>query len=214
MKKTTTAKKSKRLSINWKFASLAILLTIAIIVQIGFNLFVWQSLQLSAAFQIRTAIVSNMEGLVDLRQTPDSQNRIPEARIVLPAETDDTMGIMYKYNKAEDDQAENLVITSKPLYQIATTSIPTNKVDDVFKVAPAALACTRGATIFFNDPQAITDSESMELGGTVKLEDGRAIYIWSDKTCGTATGGQDVTANLRQNKLDDLIKYLLQAKSY
>lgn len=204
---------SRHRQLHWKkiiyivmFGAFGLVLVAAIIAQLFFNKYVNNSLHSISAFQMRTLIADAIDGLVDNMKSPDETARIKEARLQLPAETDEVQGIVYTHSPADKGYMEDgttyevpemLQVTTRSLAKSGLSRLNPTDMNTLFRGVPEAQACTRGFLIYF----AAQDDTGLPLAGTPKLQDGRTLYMYREDAC-------------RQYGMDELQGYLLQAQSY
>jgi hypothetical protein len=177
------------------------LVLLGVVSQIAFDRMIWQEQQGQATFRMRTLIGDAINGLNDLKSSPNANNQIPEVRLQLPPETTYVARVTYLVDKNYDtSEVEDVMVTTKSLSSIATGQMNgANDMNTLFDMVPQAQACSRGFTLQFKPTQA--SGTTFKLSGTVNLHDGRTLYVYREPAC-KVTG------------VDELEKYLLQAQSY
>ncbi len=203
--------------LHWKKAIIIILcgafgllLAAAILAQFFFNRYVFDSLRHVGVFEMRLLIQDAMEGLEDIKSSPekgsDGRLYIPEARLVLPKESEQVRKLLYFYNPRQDDPdgagealaiPETLDATTSAISKMARGSIYSDDMEEMFNRLPEAQACIRGYHIYF-EPQ---DGSPYELTGSKQLSDGRTLYLYGEPYC-------------QLGDVEALGDFLLQANSY
>jgi hypothetical protein len=190
-----------------------LVLAAAITAQVLYNKFVWDRLSENSSIKITLLIQSALEGLEDLKTSPeklsDGTMFIKEARLKMPAETDDVRKLLYYYSPedAGDDghgyswnTPESLEITTKQLSSQSRYKLMNGvTVDDLFKLVPEAQACSRGFLLLF----VKDDENGRVLSGQKVLQDGRTVYVYNEPGCSSY-----------EYFTKPLEAYLLQAQSY
>lgn len=190
-----------------------LIVVLAITAQVCFNLFVLKELQRHSAFTTRTLIVDAIQSLDELRKSPEGGRRIPEARVILPPESENIVNLRYTYSEPTDDMPASIEITTKGLTQMAI-GLNGTTVEEVFSQVPQAQACHRGFSIFFGETRV-----GEYLGDTLafvskkQLADGREVQLWREKNCGKEN---DRNSNSAHNYeiMNQLEQHLLQMDSY
>lgn len=206
-KKISIGKKSVLLS------TVGLILTLLIVAQFCYNRYVWRELQSHATFQMRTLMLEAMDGIDNLRKSPDDERRIPDVRIMLPADTKGTQDIRYIYSEPVDNMPATLEITTKELV-LASRSLNGESIEELFKKVPHAQACMRGFTVYFGETKAGEYSEdTLSFVAKKRLNDGREVQIWREKNCGDQSK-PNTSEYYHHELMDNLEKHLLQMQSY
>lgn len=193
-------------------AVLALLALALITAQLCFNVFVWWSLQQQTAFQMRTLIVGALDDLDAQKKSLTDNQKIPEARLILPQENDKIYNIRYFYNEPSDESPVILYVTTRTLAQTASALLNGNNVGQLMKAVPLAQACDRGFTIYVGKSSE-NNIESEQFVATKKLNDGREINITKDKGC-SSNNSAGIDAQPISEMMNDLEQYLIQTQSY
>lgn len=211
-------RKTKKSSAKYNKKAIAIVivgivLVSLVVAQICFNRFVLKELHRHSAFQMRSLIVEAMQGLDDLRQSPENDRRIPEVRAVLPEPSPEVQNLRYLYHEPVDGSAAHIEITTKELIQTAK-SIHGETVEEVFDRVPEAQACNRGFSLYFGDTNVGEYSgDTLSFVSEKQLNDGRVVQVWREKGCGDQSNS-DTTGYQNHEFMNNLEKHLLQIQSY
>lgn len=208
--------KKKRINFSWKYLILAAVVLLALLlvaVQICFNKFIWDRTAEHGTLKVTILIQSALEQLEDLKETPkegpNKSQLIEEARLMLPAETDNVRRLLYFHNPADSstdgtgyvwNTPESVQITTKQLASVTRQRIMTGQnIEEIFGYVPEAQACNRGFALQFT---AGSDN-GLIFSGTKQLKDGRTLYVYREPEC-----------KLYEEGMNELEAYLLQAQSY
>ncbi len=186
--------------------SYLLVLTAAISVQYFYNLIVWSELSRNSIYRMSSLIIDSIDGLTEIKSSPDEANRIPEVRLQLSEPTENVKNILYTYEKQQPSPdpnnelympfPESLQITSKSITNYGKSKlIPGNSMEELFNNVPEAQACARGFTLQF---EPISDYKDVN---NFKLNDGRTLYLYREPACSS-------------EEMSNLEAYLLQAQSY
>lgn len=208
MPKKQRAKKKKSLipfahptrhgKLHWKkfiylvlIGAFILLMAAGVTAQVAHNYYVNRTIQQLSSFQIRTLIIEAIEGLDSIKLKPSADMRIPEARLQLPAPTNEVRDVLYVYEPAEqyDDTVTGEKETTAERVRITTASLSRsgrsllNAYDEnnpllLFERVPTAQACSRGFSLQF-----ASEDNGLILTGTTALADGRTLYIYQEPSC-------------------------------
>jgi hypothetical protein len=208
-----TKKKTRKLNGKLLLALvLGLLLVIGVLAQIIFNIFVTQQLQQLSAFHTSSLIRDAIQGIEEQKTKLSNNNRIPEARLQLPAKPESITSVVYYYEEASDNWPESFQVTTNDLVALGLSKLNGQSHEEIFENVPEAQACSRGFTLRFNQP------EGEKAHTSKKLVDGRTLYVWREHQCGQ--GGRNHNepgtsdADMRFQAMDELESYLLRAQSY
>lgn len=201
---------------------LVIALLIGVIGQIVFDAYLWKVDKLNGAFALRTSFKDAILDLEATRKSPIDRQKIPEARLILPGETNDVNNIRYAYYSKDEGQPETIDIGTIELTNAGFISMNGQNVQEVLDNVPEAQACARGFHIYFEDPKVQDSSSDIKVVGTKKLADNREMYLVREMKCGRNTKltqynnseAPNFDKTYRSDMMDELEKYLLQAQSY
>jgi hypothetical protein len=159
--------------------------------QVAYNYYVNRTIAHLTSFQIRTLIIEAIEGHDSIKLKPTADMRIPEARLQLPAPTNEVRDLLYVYEPAGqfDDTVTGEKYTTAERIQVTTASLSRsgrsllNAYDEnnpllLFERVPIAQACSRGFSLQF-----ASEDNSLILTGTTALADGRTLYIYQEPAC-------------------------------
>lgn len=183
------------------------LITVAVIAQIAYNKIVWDRLEETSNLKVAMMIQNAMDGLENLKSSPtklaDGSLLIEEGRLKLPPANENIRNLIYFYNWPTSGTDENgytwddpefIEVTTKQIAGISKYKVLNGTtVEDTFDAVPEAQACNRGFKIQFEEGEGFDKS--------VRLEDGRTMFLFRDAGC-------------KMFAMDALEDYLLQAKSY
>ena len=122
----TKRKHNKQSKINIKIILLFILgiiVTLGVIGQIVFDAYLWNVDKLNSAFVLRTSF---KDAILDVEATRNSlidRQKIPEARLILPSETNNGQNIRYVYYSKDEDQPETIDIGTVELTNAGIISL-------------------------------------------------------------------------------------------
>jgi hypothetical protein len=146
---------------------------------------------------IRELILQAVEGLkkdapVEAR-TGDVY--FPESRLYLPA-PDTTAQLTYGYFKGDDatQSPEELSVSTDPVGGSSALYSAWN-MEDLFERVPKLQACGRGVKLVYEKYTA--DEGQNELKHTVRLANGRDIYVYLEKDCPELSATADLFKNIR-----------------
>ncbi len=205
----------KKFSVSRKSAFIGIaaaMVTLLFAAQLWFNLYIWDVTQQQSAFQMRTLIVDAIRGLDELKESPVDGQRIPEARVILPEETNDVKNLRYVYNESLDTFPASLEISTVDLSLYSQSVLNAPTVEKLFDKVPEVQACNRGFSVYFGDPKLNEHDTDIKLVTKKKLADGREIQLVREKKCGNNKPNTD--GHMRKEMMDSLEKHLLQIQSY
>jgi hypothetical protein len=99
----------------------------------------------------------------------------PPTKLYLPGAAAETAGLTYRYEKDL-----GLSVSSKQTIGRATYSLyNAQSADALFQAVPHAQSCQRGLTVSY---EPLNDT-SVELQQTIRLNDGKALYLYAEKAC-------------------------------
>ncbi len=215
MPKTKNTRKQIKLSPKTiVFGAIAVIVILLISVQMWFNLFVWETLKGQSISQTRTQIINAIDGLNELRKSPVDDQKIPEARLILPKGKGDLATIRYIYSESVDEMPATIDISTTAIISTSKSILNANSTEELFEQAPITQACSRGFNISFEDPKINSGDTSLKFVAKKKLADNRDIYITREQNCGDKSKNSDSTEHILHQMMDELEKYLLQAQSY
>lgn len=216
-KRKTSPKKAAFAKNRVIYTIVGVVLLAALAAQMWFNLFMWDTAQKQAAFQMRSLLVDSIRGIDNMRRMPQD-NRIPEARLLLPKENAEVGPIRYHYNDFYEDEPVTLNVSSNSLVTAGIGMINTNaeNMERLFGNVVKSQACVTGFTIAFDEKyvgeQGDENTTGEYLAGTKQLADGRTMYLWRQNKCGSSdSDSSDFSSHQLMN---DHEKYLLQIESY
>jgi hypothetical protein len=214
MPKKTNKKKHFRFSWKYLFLAIAILLALLMITaQVLYDKFIWDRTAEHGTLKVTILIQSALEQLEDLKDTPkegpNKSQLIEEARLLLPAETDNVRRLLYFHNPADSstdgtgytwNTPESVQITTKQLASVTRQRIMAGQdINEIFSYVPEAQACNRGFMLQFTE----SSDNGLKFSGTKQLKDGRTLYVYREPEC-----------KLYEDGMNELEAYLLQAQSY
>lgn len=220
-----TRKSNKKSKINIKIILLfivGIIITIVVIGQLIFNMYLWRANELQSAFVLQTALKDAILDVEATRKSPIDRQKIPEARLIFPDETNDIKNIRYAYYNKDEGQPESIDIGTIELTNEGINSINGQNEHEVLDHVPEAQACARGFHIYFEDPKVPESSYDKKVVGIKKLADNREMYLVREMDCGRNTKltqynnseAPNFDKTPRFDMMDELEKYLLQTQSY
>ncbi|MFO0887459.1 MAG: hypothetical protein H6793_00160 [Candidatus Nomurabacteria bacterium] len=221
----TKRKHNKQSKINIKIILLFILgiiVTLGVIGQIVFDAYLWNVDKLNSAFVLRTSF---KDAILDVEATRNSlidRQKIPEARLILPSETNNGQNIRYVYYSKDEDQPETIDIGTVELTNAGIISLNGQNEHEVLDNVPESQACARGFHIYFEDPKVPDSSSDKKVVGVKKLADNREIYLVREMDCGrnpkltqyNNSEAPNFDRTPRYQMMDELEEYLLQIQSY
>lgn len=207
-KKQKTINKSQK-SNNLAKALLVILglvLVFMICAQLVFNFVVWKYIKELQTVNFANLSKSALKELEDIMIRPekgtDNRRYIPEAKLVLPAESPELDRVIYLHHPKGDGEfatPESLQMNTKSIYSRAISSLYASNINELlYDVMPGVQACSRGFMLQF---EPLESTETVKLSGTVKLQDGRTLYVYRETNC-------------NYEELNQFESYLLKAQSY
>ncbi len=215
MPKTKKTKKQIKLSTKTiAVGAVAITAVLLVSIQIWFNLYVWNVLKIQSTTQLRTQIISAIDGLFELRKSPTDGQKIPEARLILPKGKGDLATVKYTYNEPMDVIPATIDISSYAILNTSKSVVDGTSIDELFESTPIAQACARGFQISFEYPNIDSGDTSLKFIAKKKLADNRDIYITREQNCGDKSKESGSTEHILHQMMDELEKYLLQIQSY
>lgn len=211
--KSNKIQKSKYTNLKRKgILILSVILALLALVQILFNLFVWQSLRQQSIFQTRTHLVNAIDKINLQKLSLTDGQKIPEARLLLPAEAKEIGEVRYLYTEPFEDQPANLRITTRDLEDLSQSLLNVQTHNQLFNKIEMVQACNRGTVVYIGDPK-LEEGSQQKLIGKKTLSDGRDIYIIKETQCGHKTSS-DANESLLYNMSESLDQYLAQIQSY
>lgn len=209
--------KNKPIRINLKRKPILVALGCVFIIvafsaQIIFNIFVWKSLQQQSTFQTKTLMINALNRINEQKQSPTDKQKIPEARLLLPAETTEVRKVRYIYTEPVDDQPANLIITTRELEDLSQSLLNVQTHNQLFNKTEMVQACNSGTTVYLGDPK-LEEGSQQKLISKKTLSDGRDIYIVREMQCGKKNSS-DANENLLNKMSEDLEQYIVQIQSY
>lgn len=190
--------KKKKEVINYKklaalVASAAAVSVLGFFVYMRFIIPYEQAVKVTQTVAIKELIISAVEGLS--KDTPLDYKTgdvyFPEAKLYLPA-SNVTFPLLYQFSPAIDGLPQELRITSKYLVNAKTSALHSaNDMDELFRAVPIMQSCSRGVLV---QDKPFEDSQPSE---TVKLADGRTLYLQHETKCPELSETMLVLKNLK-----------------
>lgn len=207
--------KQKRIKINKKSILITlgcIVLILGIAAQIMFNIFVWEEFQRLSSIQFRANMIDSVNVMDTLKSSPMDGQKIPEARIVLPKNTDEINRLRYLYHESYDETPASISVTTFDIETFSRSIVNYKTIDEILNKYGMYAACKRGVTIYLSDPKLDQNSQE-KLIAQKTLADGREVFIVNDKNCGIKNSSDPNESQLYK-MTNDLEQYLTQIQSY